>query len=239
MCYNQPMATKKRKKTSNTKRRTSREVKPEHELPGGFWRQIVAVVMIALSLFFVITWFGHGGTALNEIHKFFLNIIGFAAYFVPALLVYLAVKIFRAEDNRVATPVYIASFLMIFWISGIAAIWKNGGLLGTWLNGLAINVLDQGIVIFIYILLIFVTLAFILQLSPITFFKGTKNLVKPSKKTEQDLDSSKKKKLGQLEIKVNSGLGISPESSPNKLLHKSAIKKPEPSPEPVKEEKPS
>ncbi len=234
------MATKKRKKTSNTKRRTTKDVKPEHELPGGFWCQIIAVLMIALALFFVITWFGHGGTVLNKVHEFFLNIIGFAAYFIPALLVYLAVKIFRSENNRVAVPVYVASLLMIFWISGVAAIWQNGGLLGSWLNSLATNVLDQGVVIFIYILLIFVTTAFILQLSPITFFKGTKNLVKPGKKIEQDADTSKKKKLGQLEIKVNSGLGTAPDTAAEpaaKLLHKSAIKKPAATPEPAKEEK--
>ena len=234
------MATKKHKKTSNTKKRTTREVKPEHELPGGFWHQIVAVLMIALALFFVITWFGHGGTVLNEIHKFFLNIIGFAAYFIPALLVYLAVKIFRSENNRVAVPVYIASFLMIFWISGVTAIWDNGGVVGGWLNSLMTKVLDQGVVIFIYILLIFITTAFILQLSPVTLFKGTKNLVKPNKKTEQDSDPSKKKKLGQLEIKVNSGLNAMADSAPNpstKILHKSAIKKPAPAPEPTKEEK--
>ena len=234
------MATKKRKKTSNTKRRTTKDIKPEHELPGGFWHQIIAVLMVALALFFVITWFGHGGTVLNKVHGFFLNIIGFAAYFVPALLVYLAVKIFRSENNRVAVPVYIASLLMVFWISGIAAIWQNGGLLGSWLNSLATNVLDQGVVIFIYILLVFVTTAFILQLSPITFFKGTKNLVKPSKKIEQDIDTGKKKKLGQLEIKVNSGLGSAPDAVKEptaKLLHKTSIKKPEPTPEPTKEEK--
>lgn len=241
MCYNGNMAKRKHKRTTKSaKRSNTREAKPEHELPGGFWRQIVAVFMIALALFFVITWFGHGGTALNKIHEFFLSIIGFAAYFIPALLVYLAVKIFRAEDNRVAVSVYIASLLMIFWISGIAAIWKNGGLLGGWLNSLALNVLDQGVVIFIYILLIFVTTAFILQLSPITLFKGTKNLVSLNKKSEQDNGTSKKKKLGQLEIKVNSGLGPAEPvqaSSTGKLFPKSAIKKPEPTPEPAKEEK--
>ena len=134
MCYNGTMANTKRKKTSkNTKRRTTRsakEVKPEHELPGGFWRQTCAVLMIALALFFVITWFGHGGSALNAVHDTVSKGIGLATYFIPVLLVYLAVKIFRAEDNRVATPVYIASFLMIFWISGVAAIWQNGGYVG-------------------------------------------------------------------------------------------------------------
>ena len=83
--------------------------------------------MIAVALFFVITWFGQGGTVLNTIHKFFMNIIGFATYFIPALLIYLAIKIFRAENNRVAIPVYIASILQIVWISGMAATWKDGG----------------------------------------------------------------------------------------------------------------
>ena len=230
------MANSRHKKTrKHTKRRSTREVKPEHELPGGFWRQTVAVLMIALAVFFVITWFGHGGTVLNEFHKFSLSIIGFAAYFIPALLAYLAVKIFRSEDNRVAIPVYIASLLMILWISGIAPIWQNGGYVGTWLNSLMTNVLDQGVVIFIYIVLVFITTAFILQISPITLFKGTKNLVKSGKPVMDSEDTSKKKKLGQLEIKVNSGLGPTEPapSTTSKLLHKTTIKAP--APEPAKE----
>ena len=151
------MPKKKRKSTKNTKKRTTKsrakDPKVEHELPGGFWRQIIAVLMVALALFFIVTWFGQGGTILNEIHKFILNGLGFGTYFIPALLVYLGIKILRADDNRVAVPVYIASILMIFWLSGIAAIWGNGGLIGNWLNSLMLNVLSQGIVIFIYIIL--------------------------------------------------------------------------------------
>lgn len=235
------MANKKRKKTAKRgTRKTTKEARPEHELPGGFWRQIVAILMIALAVFFVVTWFGHGGTVLNNVHQVFLNVIGFAAYFVPALLVYLAVKIFRSEDNRVAVPVYIASFLMVIWIAGIAAIWQNGGYVGGWLNSLMTNVLDQAVVILIYIVLVFITTAFILQLSPVTFFKGTKNYVKSGGKKpldEEDGDG-KKKKVGRLEIKVNSGLGASEPASAapaGKLLRKSAIKAPVKAPEPVKE----
>ncbi|MBR0480047.1 DNA translocase FtsK 4TM domain-containing protein [Candidatus Saccharibacteria bacterium] len=222
------MPTKKRK---NTKRRQKPEPKPEHELPGGFWRQISAILMIAVALFFVMTWFGHGGTVLNEIHKFLVSGLGFATYFLPVLLVYLAVKIFRSEDNRVAVPVYLASFLMLFWIAGIAAISKNGGLVGDWLNKLMLNVLDQGTVIFIYIVLILITSAFILQLSPLTFFKGTKNLMKPGKKSEQETESPKKPKKGSLEIKVNSGIAtLDSEPKTAKTLAKAV-------PEPPKEEK--
>ena len=213
------MAKRKRK----TNRRTKKEAPVEHELPGGFWRQISAVLMIAVALFFVITWFGQGGTVLNEIHKFFYQGLGFATFFIPALLVYLAVRIFRSENNRVAIPVYLASFLMIIWLSGIAAIWRSGGIVGEWLNNLATNFLSQGVVIFIYIILIFITTAFILQLSPVTFFKGTKNLVKHSKTQEQE--DKKDKKLGELEIKVNSGIGpLETSATQEKHFHKAPAK---------------
>ena len=225
-----------KKRKSTRKRTTSRkkEAPVEHELPGGFWRQIAAVLMMALALFFVVTWFGHGGSALKIIDEFMQSALGFGSRIVPALLVYLAIKIFRAENNRVAIPVYLASILQVVWISGAAAIWHNGGTVGTWLNDLMLKVLDQAAVIFIYIILIFITSMFILQLSPITFFKGTKNLVKTGGKREKVTDEKEDKKLGSLEIKVNSGVA-SAESAP--IAAGNIRKAPAVAPEPVKEEK--
>ncbi len=201
-------ATSKRRPSAKSKREVTTV---EHELPGGFWRQIAAVLMIALALFFVITWFGHGGDALNTVHEFIMSGLGYATYFIPPLLVYLAVKKFRADDNRVAIPVYLASILMIVWISGIAAIWNGGGIVGKWLNGVMTEALDQGFVICIYIVLVLITLFFIFQVSPLTFFKSTKNLVKTNNKVTQPKSD---KKLGQLEIKVNSGLSSATAAEP-------------------------
>ena len=240
------MARGKRKTNKKRTTRGSRKEAPvEHELPGGFWRQICAVLMIALALFFVITWFGHGGSALNTVHEFFISILGLATYFIPALLVYLAVKIFRSENNRVAIPVYFASILMIIWLSGVGAIWHNGGYVGNWLNNLFTQALDQAFVIIIYIVLIFITAAFILQLSPVTFFKGTKNLVTTPKKRAtdaEDVTDKKGKKLGQLEIKVNSGVApaeaaaTATKSSFGKFgIHKAQAKPAPKAPEPPKE----
>ena len=223
-------STRKRKTSARNSRRAPKEAPIEHELPGGFWRQIVAILMIAAALFFVFTWFGHGGSALNDFHATILKGLGVATYTIPALLVYLSVKIFKSENNRVAVPVYIASLLMVFWIAGIGAIWNNGGLIGGWLNTIMTKALDQSFVIFIYIILIFITAAFILQLSPITFFKGTKNLVKTNKKVEQTPESGKK--LGQLEIKVNSSIAPKddqPKKQKGLFIHK-------PKAEPIKPE---
>ena len=199
---------KKRKSTRKRPTKATKEARVEHELPGGFWRQVIAILMIALALFFVITWFGHGGSALNAIHEFMISGIGLATYSIPALLIYLAVKKLRSDDNRIAVVVYIACIFMVIWVSGIAAIWNQGGHLGKWLNDIMTKALDQTFVIAIYIVLVFITMAFILQLSPVTFFKGTKNLVKTNKKAEQKESS----KLGQIEIKVNSGLSASAEA---------------------------
>ncbi len=212
---------KKRKTTKSRPRGTKKEAPVKHELPGGFWRQIVAVLMIALSVFFIATWFGHGGNALNIVHKFIESGLGGATYFIPVLLIYLAVKIFRSENNRVAVPVYFASALMLLWLSGIAALWNNGGMIGSWFNGLMLQILDQAAVIFIYIVLILVTSLFLFQISPVTLVKNLKNLfTKNPKSLETEKDAKKpSKKFGQLEIKVNSGLGGEPTPQPSgKLL---------------------
>ncbi len=191
-------------KNARSSKAAQKEVNNDYELPGGFWHQIFAVLMIAMALFFVITWFDHGGSFLNATHKILLQGIGIATYAIPMILVYLAVRIFRSDTNRVAIPIYIFSLLMLLWISGIGAIWQNGGIVGNWLNDLMLKVLDQGFVIVIYIILIFITLAFVLQLSPLALFRSTKNIAKRDKKSEKEEDSEDEEK-GHLEIKVNSG----------------------------------
>ena len=197
---------KKRGRKKNTKETS----KLEHELPGGFWRQVMAVLMIAVALFCVVTWFGHGGSALNQVHKWATFAIGAATYAVPVLLVYLAVKIFRSETNRLPFVVWLAAFLMLVWIAGIGGIWNGGGKVGEWLNNLSTQVLDNSVVIFIYIILIFLTAIFILQVSPMSVFRGTKNLVRAPKKNEQKGEALnvEGKKLGDIEIKVNSGVAV-------------------------------
>lgn len=219
-------------RTTKTKSRSRSASKPpvEHELPGGFWRQIIAILMIAVALFFVITWFGHGGSALNEIHKNVLNTLGLATYFIPALFVYLGVKKLRAENNRVAIPVYLASVIMLIWISGIGAIWHFGGVVGDWLNGVMLKALDQGWVFVIYVLLVFITTAFLLQISPIALFRNTTGLNKSKSDQSEKSDKSAKDKpalakdtkLGQLEIKVNSSAPVEAEKEKKGLFHRKA-----------------
>ena len=208
------MAKKKSARRKTSSKRATRDVAPQHELPGGFWRQVGAVLMIAVSVILVLTWFGSGGSALNEIHKVAMYLIGFAAYLVPVLLVYLAVMIFRSDDNRLPVPMWVAAFLMIVWAAGVTGIPTigqanpTGGILGEWLNNFVVQILNPGVAVFIYIVLIFITAIFILQTNPATVFKVILSMFKTTKKAEDAKnakvarDAEGAEEMGDLKVKV-------------------------------------
>lgn len=207
-----------RKKSGSRGGRATKEVAPEHELPGGFWRQVGAVLMIALAVFFVVTWFGGGGKFLNDVDAGSFFLIGYAKFLIPVLLVYLAVKIFRTPGNRLPIVVWIASFLMICWAAGVMGIPTigaenpTGGVLGAGLNTVAVQILEPGVAVFIYVVLMFITALFILQISPVQVFKGVINMLRPTKGDEDAANAklaraaAKAGADGDLDIKVNSGV---------------------------------
>ena len=214
------MAKKKGTKRKTSSSRKTREVAPEHELPGGFWRQVVAVLMIALAIFLVMTWFGSGGKVLNDVDAASFFVIGYGKFLLPVLLVYMAVKIFRTPGNRLPVVVWIASILMIFWASGIMGIPTigqenpTGGVLGEALNKVAVQILEPGVAVFLYIVLIFITALFILQVSPVQVFKKLFSIFKSTKKDEDKENAkiiraaNKAAAEGDLDIKVNSGVAV-------------------------------
>ena len=80
-------------KQTRGRRRTSRgrakDPAPTHQLPGGFWRQVMALLMIVISVVLIMTWFGSGGNLLNDFHSGSLYVVGYATYAIPVILVYL------------------------------------------------------------------------------------------------------------------------------------------------------
>jgi len=217
------------------KRKAAKDVAPEHELPGGFWRQVCAVLMIALAVILVMTWFGSGGSLLNTIHKGTYFAIGIATYAIPVLLVYLSVKIFRSEDNRIPVVMWIAALLMVAWLAGIfglPTIGKadpTGGVVGEWLNKLVTQILAPGVAAFIYVVLIFITALFILQTSPAAAFRGLMNMLKTGRKAEDAENARTMRKAAKAESGEEIDLKISgaPELAPKLKVNK---EKPEKAP---------
>jgi len=215
---------KKSARSAKSAKARAKEVAPEHELPGGFWRQVVAVLMLVLAVVFIFNWLGDGGPVLKAIDGGIYRGIGYAEFLIPALLVWLAVKIFRSEDNRLPAVMWIASILMVVWVSGLAGVptygvnVPTGGMLGEWMNNFMLQ-LGHAAAILIYIVLMFVTAMFILQTNPVTVFRAIGRMFHTGKKEDEQNEKVMRRgaknddeaghKDGKL--KINKGVAIDEE----------------------------
>lgn len=160
------------KKRKFLRKHRSTKSAPQHNLPSGFWAQVGALFLIAISILFVIAWFGAGGPVLEWLYNFALTNIGYAVYVLPALLICIAIEIFRVEDNRLPFAMKLATVSTILWFSALFGLLKNGsgqttgGLIGDLINKGVLILVSSSIAAFIYILLIVITLLFILRVSP-------------------------------------------------------------------------
>lgn len=213
------MANRTTSRGRKPSKKATKEVAPEHELPGGFWRQVGAIIIILIAVVFVMTWFGEGGSALNAIHKFGLEIVGYGVYLVPAILVYLGVKIFRSDDNRIPVILWFVSLLLVFWVAGLSGIptigseHPTGGAIGELLNKYITQILNPGVAALIYFVLIFINLVFILQMSPKSVIKSIGDTFKSTKKKEDENNMRVAlraigKKKDDMDIKVNMGVAV-------------------------------
>ncbi len=184
-------ATKKGKSARSTKARAKEVTTPEHELPGGFWRQVMAVLMLVVAVVLIFGWSGEGGPVLDAADGVLTTVIGYAKYTFPVLLVWLAVQIFRSDTNRLPIVMWVASILMVIWVSGMVDGLPPhdgepaGGMVGDWLNGIVTGILDQSVAFIIYIVLIFVTAMFILQTNPATVFRAIGKAFRTGEKEDQ------------------------------------------------------
>ena len=211
------------KKRKSTKKSTP--TKPQHSLPVGFWSQVGAVLLILLSLLLVVSWFGVGGPVLQWIDMATIKTVGYTAYTLPILLIYLAVETFRAEENRLPAVVKFAAVLEIVWFSGLFGLLKTslrpdaGGFVGDILNTATLKMVDSAIAAIFYLVLAFITVLFITQTSPFTVFSKLWQAIKSSSSEDdnnrsvmkqaaksQPTDEDKKVSLG--DIKLNAGVPI-------------------------------
>ena len=208
------MTAKKRGKS-----RKSKEVTPKHELPGGFWRQALAILFLVLAVIFVSMWFGTGNAVfLRVANDGCHTAIGHTTYLLPLIFVYIAVMIFRAPNNRLDPSVWIASILMIFWFSGIfgvpsyGTLDQSGGVVGEFMNKFLVRNLGKGLSILIYVVLILITALFMYAETPLALFRKIASIFKTSKNGEDEenarvmrknTEKEKKDDLGDFKVVAN------------------------------------
>ncbi|QJU08043.1 hypothetical protein FBF28_00420 [Candidatus Saccharibacteria bacterium oral taxon 488] len=207
---------KKRKST----RKKSVSTAPKHDVPSGFWAQVGAVLLVVLSLLLMVAWFGVGGPVLGWLHKATLSMLGYAMYGLPILLIYIAVEIFRAENNRLPLAMKLAAILEVVWLSGLFGLLKTptrpnaGGFIGDTANRAMSAMVDPGIAALIYVVLIIITALFITQTSPFMVIKKIAEALKRDH-SEEDNNAAVMKKAARedaasakssSDIKLNAGV---------------------------------
>ncbi len=208
----------KRKRTAKGKAKAKSS--PKHSLPTGFWSQVGAVFLIAVSLLFIVAWFGAGGPVLEWFQNAALSTVGYAVYVLPLIFIYIAVEIFRVEENRLPFVVKFAAFLVVVWFSSLFGLMKNsadeatGGFVGNTVNSGMLSLVDTGIAAFIYILLIIITALFMLRLSPISVIRKLWELLRRDIGEEDEnvqvmrkaaaADAPKSRSIG--DFKLNAGV---------------------------------
>jgi len=205
------------KKKKRTTRKKAATPTPQHALPTGFWGQVGAVFLIAVSILLVVAWFGVGGPILEWLQQATLATIGYAVYVLPLLFVYLAVELFRAEENRIPAVMKLSAVLLILWFSGLFGLIDKreamtGGFVGRLLNDGVLALVDKGVAVFVYILLILVTVLFIVRVSPITLIRKLWELIRTrSEEGEQAENVKIMRKAAEsdnvgAEFKLNAGV---------------------------------
>ena len=234
-----------KKQVKSTKGKSKKASAPKHSvLPAGFWAQVGAVLLVAFSLFLILSWFGAGGSALVAIHKGLIGFMGWATFFLPAVLIFISVEIFRDEQNRFPSLNTFGFVLILFWLSGffgllrVSAGLSYGGWSGEISNKIMLAMVNSMVAAIIYLLLISITLLSILRVSPIVVIKKIGEMLrtndftiesKNAKVFEKAKESMLLKKVNDLtesekpEIKLNAGVDILDEKA--RVKEKSKEKK--------------
>jgi DNA segregation ATPase FtsK/SpoIIIE, S-DNA-T family len=208
------------KKRKTSRKKAAAKVSPQHTLPEGFWAQVGAISLIAISILFVVAWFGAGGPVLEWLHNASLSTVGSAVYIIPLLFVYVAIETFRAENNKLPFVMKLGTALLIVWFAGLFGLVKNdagvsmGGFVGDLSNDALSSLVNGGVAAFVYILLIVVTMLFVFRLSPIVIIKKIWDMIRTDSSEQetnvkvmreaQSAAAPKSTKLG--DFKLNAGV---------------------------------
>lgn len=206
----------KRKRVTK-KKKSVKASSPQHHLPAGFWQQVAALALIAISVLLVVAWFGVGGPVLEWVQQAALAIIGYAVFAVPLLFTYVAVEIFRAEENKLPHVMKAATGLLIVWLAGLFGLIpgtpSNGGWVGENLNTLTLSLVDAPVAGFVYTVLIIVTVLFVVRVSPFTLIKKVWELVQTEKFDDNNVKvmkqaSEDESKKPMADFKLNAGVEL-------------------------------
>ncbi|MGE5309537.1 MAG: DNA translocase FtsK 4TM domain-containing protein [Sphaerimonospora mesophila] len=91
----------------------------EHSVPSGFWSQVGALFLIIVALIITLGLFDIGGIFPISFAGGLRWVIGWTAFIVPFVFLWQAIQIFRSEDNRLPSVIWVATILFTIFFSGL------------------------------------------------------------------------------------------------------------------------
>jgi len=206
------------KKKKSTKKSSKSAV--HHSVPQGFWSQVGAIFLIAIAVLLLVGMFGAGGPIVAWLYEMTQKAVGWAAFAVPVLFVFVAVKIFQAENNRIPGIMQFATILLLAWISGFFGLFisnpqdvnsalalQGGGLVGWVVDRGLLALLNNTMAGFVLVLLILVTSLFVLRVSPISVIRAIADAFKQDENAIDVRNAVTARRIAEAETRKTTPIG--------------------------------
>lgn len=199
---------------------------PKHKLPKGFWPQVWAFVLVILAFLLVLGFLHTGGPFPVGTMQLAAYLFGWSMYVLPLLLVFRAVQVFRAEENRVPAVVTVATVLLMLFVAGFMQLMSsaplslelaqagNGGGVFGWLAGqAALTLVNAQVGALIMAFGVLIASLFVLSVSPQAIVSAVASLFKREKSPTLDNNAHVAERVHDLEaprgmgdFKLNEGV---------------------------------
>ena len=217
------MAKKKKKSTKSAK---SLKSSPKHKLPDGFWPQVWAVVLVILAFLLTLGILNTGGVFPVATKEFIAYMLGWAMYVLPLLLIFRAIQVFQAEENKVPGVVTGATVLFIIFIAGFMQLMSadplnlttsqagaGGGVTGWLVAQGVLTLVNAQVGALVMVLCVIVTSLFVLSVSPKAIVDGLSSFFKREKSPNLESNAAVAERAreldtprGMTDFKLNEGV---------------------------------
>ena len=113
-------------KSRKKKKTTKQQKKPL--LAPGMAREIVAILLLPIAVLLIIAFFGGGGFLAESLLRGLRLGVGYVAYTVPLILVYMAIRIFFKDQEELTPMTYFGIFLFVVSFTALLHLAGNDGL---------------------------------------------------------------------------------------------------------------
>lgn len=106
-----------RKRTSKKSKRNKADSKDR--LAPGVGKEVFAIILVAVAILLTVGFFNAGGTLTENLLEALRLIIGLAAYVLPAILLFLAWRLFKSKQDDISKGSYIGLLVIILALAGL------------------------------------------------------------------------------------------------------------------------